>query len=74
VNPDSGKVNPQMWQFADHSPVRGEENMKKWVVDHTELHDEIMKACYTVDNDEVLNARNPTLGVIDIDVEGAFAE
>lgn len=74
VNPDTGKVNPQMWQFADYPPVRGEENMKKWVVEHTEVHDEIMKACYTVDNDEVLHARNTALGVIDIDVEGAFAE
>lgn len=72
INPDTNKVNPQMWSFAGYPPVRGEENMKKWVVDNTDLHDVIMKACYTIDSDDVLNARNETLGVIDVDIESAL--
>lgn len=72
TNPETGKTNNQMWQFADYPPVRGEESMKKWVIDNSQFHDDIMKACYAVDNDSVLSLRNEILGVLDINIEGAF--
>lgn len=71
VNPDTGKINAQMWAFGDFT-IRGEDNMLKWVVDNPDKHDAIMKACYAIDSDEVLSARNDALGVIDINVEEAF--
>jgi recombination protein RecA len=72
INPDTGKANPQMWQFADHPAIRGEENMKAWVAGNTLIQDEIMKACYSIDDDNVLKARNEALGIIDINIEDAF--
>ena len=45
-NPETGKANPQMWQFANHDSIRGEENIKQWVVASKQVQDEIMKAAY----------------------------
>ena len=47
VNPDTGKPNSQMWQFAGSQPVRGEANIKKMVVDNKSLQEEIIAACYS---------------------------
>lgn len=69
INPDTNKVNPQMWQFSSYQPIRGEDNMRTWVVKTPDLHKEIMAACYSVENDDVLNARNEAMGVIDVDIE-----
>ena len=46
TNSETGKANPQMWQFADNDPVRGEDNIKQWVVGSKQIQDEIMKAAY----------------------------
>lgn len=46
VNPDTGKANPQMWRFANHDAIRGEDNIKQWVVGSKQVQDEIMKAAY----------------------------
>lgn len=47
VNQETGKANPQMWQFANHSPIRGEDNIKEWVVNSKSVQDEIMKAAHS---------------------------
>lgn len=46
INPDNGKVNTQMWAFGSYSPIRGEANMKKMVVEDVDLQKEILQACY----------------------------
>ena len=45
VSESTGRVNNIMWQFADYEPVRGEANMRQWIREHPELHDEIFEAC-----------------------------
>jgi recombination protein RecA len=46
VNPETGKVNTQMWQFGNYDPIRGEANMRAFIASSTKVQDEIMKACY----------------------------
>lgn len=46
VNPETGKVNTQMWQIGDHEPIRGEANMLAFVKGSKLVQDEIMTACY----------------------------
>lgn len=46
INPITGKSNPQMWQFGDHPPIRGEANIKEWVINSKDIQDEIMAAAY----------------------------
>ena len=72
VNPDTGKTNAQMWQFGSYPALRGEENFKQWVTTKRNVQDEIMEACYLVDNDDVIKARNDALGIIDIDLDAAL--
>lgn len=46
VNPETGKANPQMWQFGKYAPIRGEDNIRKWVLSSKDIQDEIMKEAY----------------------------
>jgi len=62
INDATGKTNAQMWQFADHDPIRGEANMLKWVLDNESVQVEIEKACYEVDSAEAIAQRNEDLG------------
>jgi recombination protein RecA len=45
-NPETGKENTQMWQFANYEPIRGEANMLAFVKGSKKIQDEILKACY----------------------------
>ena len=45
-NPDTGKENIQMWQFGNYDPIRGEANMRQFVLSSKKVQDEIMEACY----------------------------
>ena len=70
---DSGKVNNQMWQFSGYDPIRGEDNMKAFVVGSKKIQDEIMQACYShkdnsieLDADGVVIASNDEL---DLNIE-----
>ena len=45
-NPETGKENNQMWQFADYKPIRGEANMLEFVRSSKQIQEEIMRACY----------------------------
>jgi hypothetical protein len=65
INPDTGKENVQMWQFGSHPAIRGEDAIKRWVLSDLTIQDELMTACYDVDDDDVINARNDTLDIID---------
>lgn len=74
VNSETGKANPQMWQFGKHEPVRGEENMKKVIVGSKQLQNELMKAAFThkdaaveVDSDGVVVE---SVEMINLDAEG----
>lgn len=73
INPDTGKENVMMWQFGKYPAVRGEDNIKQQVVASESMQQEIMTACYSVDNDDVINARNKTLGALENDLEDVFA-
>ena len=72
-NPETGKENVQMWQFANLDPIRGEANMMKLVVDSKELQDEILQECYEhVDSKVELDASGVVVGndlLGDIDIE-----
>lgn len=57
TNPETGKENAQMWAFGTHAPIRGEANMRAFVVASKPIQDEIMAACYSVkDKDVVVDA------------------
>jgi recombination protein RecA len=45
-NPDTGKENAMMWQFANNPPVRGEPAMKALVASNRQLRDQMLAACY----------------------------
>ena len=64
VSTTTGKINTQMWQFADYEPIRGEANMKQWVQDHPEFHEEIFNSCCGV-NDDAVKKRNENIEVTD---------
>jgi recombination protein RecA len=46
VNELTGKANNQMWQFSNYEPIRGEQNIKNWVLSSKKIQDEILNACY----------------------------
>lgn len=62
INEDTGRINNQYWKFADYEQIRGEANTLQWVKDNPNLHDEIMQACYDVNDKDVLERRNEELG------------
>lgn len=45
-NPETGKDNIQMWQFSNYPAIRGEANMKTFVLENRSVQDEIVRACY----------------------------
>lgn len=45
-NPETGKENVQMWQFANHPAIRGEANMLAFVQSSKDIQDQILAACY----------------------------
>jgi RecA/RadA recombinase len=63
VNPSTGKENTQMWQFGGYDPIRGEENMKQFVVASQKVQDEILKACYDFKD-----------GTVELDAAGVVVE
>ena len=70
TNPSTGKENTQMWQFGSYDPIRGEDNMKQFVVASQKIQDEIMKACYEYKDSAVeLDAAGVVLedGGVDLD-------
>jgi hypothetical protein len=68
INPDTGKPNPQMWQFGNHEKIRGEEKFKEWFLSQPPLWDEAMTTCSVVEDDEIVRSRNEELGIIDVEL------
>lgn len=73
INPATGKMNAQMWQFANYDAIRGEENMKSFVVGSQKIQDELMSACYAFKDNEVqLDAAGVVVeseDMVDLDLE-----
>lgn len=46
ISESTGKPNPMMWAFGKHSPIKGDDNMKQWIVSSPEIQEELMKACF----------------------------
>lgn len=73
INPDTGKENNQMWAFGKYDPIRGEANMKNFVVASKKVQDEVMEACYKhKDNLALLDADGMTIDsgdLFDLDTE-----
>jgi RecA/RadA recombinase len=44
-NPETGKENNMMWQFGNHSPIKGEANMLAHVQQSASLQAEVLAAC-----------------------------
>lgn len=72
-NPETGKENVQMWQFANYTPIRGEANMLQFVKGSKQVQEEILNACYkhqdsnvVVDSDGVVVDNN---SIDDLDIE-----
>lgn len=70
INPQTGKMNSQSWQFKNYDPIRGEDNMKKWVKETAGIIDEIVDACNGA-SDDAIKRRSESLETkeIDLDVE-----
>lgn len=68
VNPDTGKVNNQMWQFASYPPIRGEANMRQFVTSSVQVKEEVIAACNGATLEQVA-ARNDEISVADISLD-----
>ncbi|CAM6003898.1 unnamed protein product [Sphagnum balticum] len=53
VSATTGKENTMMWAFGNYDPIKGEDNMKQYVVNSKKIQDEIMAACYSCKDNEV---------------------
>jgi RecA/RadA recombinase len=68
VNPDTGKVNAQMWQFANYPPIRGEANMLSFVKESKQVQDEVLKACFNYrDADVQLDSDGVVVDNVDLE-------
>jgi recombination protein RecA len=47
---EDGKENTLKWQLLDNEPVRGEDNMRKWIIENPQLHQAIYDECCKVSN------------------------
>lgn len=71
----TGKPNAMMWQFAEYPAIKGEPNIKQWVVENSDIQDEIMQAAYKhkdagVELDEAGFVVEKELDGINLDAEG----
>jgi recombination protein RecA len=64
---ERGTVNTQMWQFEDHDPIRGEENVREWVLNDKKIQSEIYDKCISIDNERVIEDRNKMFETTDVD-------
>lgn len=46
ISETTGKPNAMMWAFGKHPAIKGEDNMKQFVVGSPEVQEELMKACH----------------------------
>ena len=73
ISASTGKENNMMWQFANYDPIKGEDNMKQFVVNSKKVQDEVMQACYTYkDSDVQLDAAGIVVddnSIVDLDLD-----
>ena len=71
INEATGKENNQMWKFSNYDPIRGEQNMRDFVVASKKVQEEIMAECYKhVDNKVQVDATGVVVdSESDIEVE-----
>lgn len=53
ISPTTGKPNNMMWTFGNYPAIKGEENMKHFVVSDKNIQDEVLKACYNYQDSSV---------------------
>jgi RecA/RadA recombinase len=53
VSATTGKENTMMWAFGNYDPIKGEDNMKQWVISSKKVQEEILQACYNYKDSEV---------------------
>jgi len=68
ISENTGKVNTQMWQYKDYESIRGEANMKAWVIGDEKVQKEIFESCCEV-NEEAGEARNKIVETTDINID-----
>lgn len=68
TNPDTGKINNQMWQFGNYAPIRGEANMRTYVTSDAKIKEEVIAACNGA-SDVQVESRNDEIAVTDIDLD-----
>lgn len=61
----TGEIAIQMWEYGNNQPIRGEENMKQWVLSNPDKHDEIYKACCSATN-EAIEKHNDSIPVSEV--------
>ena len=55
VSESTGRPNAMMWAFGKYPPIKGENNMKQFVVDTPQVQDELMKACFSHQESTTVN-------------------
>lgn len=60
INPETGKENVQMWQFAEYPAVRGDKAMREWFASNPKIMAELIASFDKVD-DSIIKARNNLL-------------
>jgi recombination protein RecA len=68
INEETGKENVQMWQFGNYKPIRGEANMRSFVVNDVKVQQEVLDACNGV-SDAAIDARNAEMTTVDVDID-----
>jgi hypothetical protein len=63
-----GKVNNQMWQVGNHDPIRGEANIRDFVLNNPDVQREILAELGEV-TDEQVARRNVEVAVADINID-----
>jgi recombination protein RecA len=53
ISATTGKENNMVWQFGNYDPIKGEDNMKAFVISSKRVQEEIMEACYSHRDSEV---------------------
>jgi RecA/RadA recombinase len=72
VSETTGKPNAMMWAFGKYPAIKGEANMKQFIIDSQEVQNELMAACFShQDSTEIkVDAEGVVIEDIDEEVDG----
>jgi len=68
VNDETGKINSQMWKVGNHDAIRGEANIKQFIVESQSVQQEIISLLNNV-NDSVIDNHNKSLIMEDVNLD-----